>query len=397
MNQIHRPVRLGVLGLGRAFTLMLPTLISDQRIEVVAGYDPRDSAREQLATDFGAKAHHSAQALCADPDVEWVYVATPHQMHAEHVLLAAQHGKSVLVEKPLALSLEDCQAMIDACAQARVHLMVGHSHSFNTPVLTAKKMIDDGVYGAVKMIHAWYYTDFMYRPRRPEELDTRLGGGVVFSQAAHQVDVVRLLGGGQVLSVYGCTGQWDQDRKTEGAYSALLTFDRGLFASITYNGYGGYDSDADMNWRGELGGAKSPDAHQMTRQRYSQCTDEAMEAQRKADRNFGGPDYVPAGVSGAQTFQHFGPVLITCERADLRLTPYGVDVFSLDGKVTCHPECSAITRVEVIDEIWSVAREGGQVLHSGEWALATLEVCLGILESAQTSMPILMHHQIQTP
>lgn len=397
MNQAHRPVRLGVLGLGRAFTLMLPTLMSDQRIEVVAGYDPRDSAREQLAIEFGAKAHHSAQALCADPDVEWVYVATPHQMHAEHVLLAAQHGKSVLVEKPLALSLEDCQAMIEACAQAQVHLMVGHSHSFNTPVLTAKKIIEDGTYGAVKMIHAWNYTDFIYRPRRPEELDTRLGGGVIFSQAAHQVDVVRLLGGGQVLSVYGCTGQWDQNRKTEGAYSALLTFDRGLFASITYNGYGGYDSDADMNWRGELGGAKSPDAHQITRQRYSQCTDETMEAQRKADRNFGGPDYVPASVSGAQTFQHFGPVLVTCERADLRLTPYGVDVYSLDGKVTCYPECSVIPRVEVMDEIWSVAREGGQVLHSGEWALATLEVCLGILASAQTSMPVLMHHQIQNP
>jgi phthalate 4,5-cis-dihydrodiol dehydrogenase len=220
---------------------------------------------------------------------------------------------------------------------------------------------------------------------------------VIFSQAAHQVDVVRLLGGGQVLSVYGCTGQWDQNRKTEGAYSALLTFDRGLFASITYNGYGGYDSDADMNWRGELGGAKSPDAHQITRQRYSQYTDETMEAQRKSDRNFGGPDYVPASVSGAQTFQHFGPVLVTCERADLRLTPYGVDVYSLDGKVTCHPECSVIPRVEVMDEIWSVAREGGQVLHSGEWALATLEVCLGILASAQTSMPVLMHHQIQNP
>ena len=70
------------------------------------------------------------------------------------------------------------------------------------------------------MMTALNFTDFMYRPRRPDELDTARGGGAFPSQAAHQIDILRLLGGGQVTSVRAMTGAWDTDR-TEGAYSAL--------------------------------------------------------------------------------------------------------------------------------------------------------------------------------
>ena len=76
------------------------------------------------------------------------------------------------------------------------------------------------------MINAFYYTDFLYRPRRPEELDTRVGGGVLFNQASHQVDVVRYLAGGRARSVRALTGDWDASRPTEGAYAALMTFER---------------------------------------------------------------------------------------------------------------------------------------------------------------------------
>ena len=64
------------------------------------------------------------------------------------------------------------------------------------------------------MINAINYTDYLYRPRRPEELDTALGGGAIFNQAAHQIDIVRLLGGGRVASVRAATGAWDITRPT---------------------------------------------------------------------------------------------------------------------------------------------------------------------------------------
>ena len=100
-----RVLRLGVAGLGRAFTLMLPTFIRDPRVRLAAAADPRPEARERFVAEFGARAHASVDALCRDADVDVVYVATPHGLHAEHAVLAARNGKHVLVEKPMALSL----------------------------------------------------------------------------------------------------------------------------------------------------------------------------------------------------------------------------------------------------------------------------------------------------
>ena len=160
---------------------------------------PRRSAAAalpQFARDFGGPAYAEIDALCANPAVEVIYLATPHELHARHAQLAFAHGKHVLVEKPMAITLAECTAMIDAAARAQRCLIVGHSHSFNRPIARARELIASGTLGAVRMISAMYATDFIYRPRRPEELRTEEGGGVIFSQAAHQIDVVRLLGGG---------------------------------------------------------------------------------------------------------------------------------------------------------------------------------------------------------
>ena len=254
----ERKLRIGVAGLGRAFTVMLPTFMADPRVALVAAADPRAEARTRFAADFSAQTYDTVEALCADPAVEIVYVATPHQHHAQHAILAAQCGKHVLVEKPMALTLEECAAMIAAAQAAGVHLMVGHSHSFDAPILRTRALIAGGDFGAMRMINTLNYTDFVYRPRRPEELDTAQGGGAIFSQAAHQVDIVRLLGGGEVQSVRAATGVWDAARPTEGAYSALFTFRDGAFASLTYGGYGHFDSDEFLGWTGEMGQAKKP-------------------------------------------------------------------------------------------------------------------------------------------
>src|SRR5688572_28166946 len=165
-------LRLGVAGLGRAFTLMLPTFVADPRVTLAGAADPRAEARERFAAEFGAAAYESVEELCADTGIDAVYVATPHGLHAQHVALAAAHGKHVLVEKPMAITLAECEAMIAATQSAGVKLIVGHSHSFNAPILQARRLINSGRFGPVRMITALNFTDFLYRPRRPEALDT---------------------------------------------------------------------------------------------------------------------------------------------------------------------------------------------------------------------------------
>ena len=90
---ISSPLKIGVAGLGRAFTLMLPTFLQDPRIQLVAATDPIAAARAQFEQDFQASTVDSVEALCALPDVEVIYIATPHQYHAAHVEMAAKHGK----------------------------------------------------------------------------------------------------------------------------------------------------------------------------------------------------------------------------------------------------------------------------------------------------------------
>ena len=93
---------------------MLPTFLDDPRIHMVAACDLREGARARFADDFAAPVYADMERLVRDPAVEAVYIASPHQFHADHVRVAAAHGKHVLVEKPMALALADCDAMIAA-------------------------------------------------------------------------------------------------------------------------------------------------------------------------------------------------------------------------------------------------------------------------------------------
>lgn len=387
-------IRLGVAGLGRAFTLMLPTLAADPRLQLMAAADPRREAREQFRADFDARVYDSVEALCRDDNVEAVYIATPHHLHARHVETAVACGKHVLVEKPMAISLAECASMIDAARRTGVHLVVGHSHSFNAPILKAHDIVSGGAFGRARMIHALNYTDYMYRPRRPEELDTAQGGGVVFSQGAHQIDIVRLLGGGRVRSVRATTGAWDVARPTEGAYAAFLSFEDGAFATVTYSGYAHFDSDEFCGWIGEMGMPKDRSRYGAARAAL-QATTTDEEAALKNARNYGGSGYSPAGVTPqARLHQHFGTVIVSCDRADLRPTPEGVMIYE-DTKAYLQP-CAvpAVPRAEVIDELYAAVVGNIPPLHSGEWAMATMEACLGILESHRKQSEITMRYQI---
>ena len=382
-----RRIRVGVAGLGRAFTLMLPTLAAHPRVELVAAADPRAEARDRFAADFtGANTYDSVDALAADPRVEAVYVATPHQHHANNARVAAAAGKHLLVEKPMAISLDEAAAMVRVAREHQVMLVVGPSHSFDLPVLRARKLIEEGGLGRVRMITALNFTDFLYRPRRPEELDTRSGGGVIFSQAAHQVDIVRLLAGSAVKSVRAFTGAWDRARPTEGAYSALLGFDDGCFASLTYSGYGHFDSDELTGWIGELGQDKDASKYGAARRALA-GTDAAAEAETKAARNYGGKAYKPS-KDAKPWHEHFGMLVASCERGDLRPLPDGVLVYGDDKQRKEKLEKPAIPRAGVIDELCDAIETGKAPLHDGAWGLATLEVCHAILRSAKESREV---------
>lgn len=382
------PVRLGVAGLGRAFVLMLPTFRADPRVRLSAAAAPREESRQAFVQEFGGRGHASVEALAEDPEVDAVYIATPHQLHADHVAAVARAGKHVMVDKPLAVSMEDADAMVDAARAAGVHLIVGPSHSFDAPVALARSIIESGDLGAVRMVHAFNYTDFLYRPRRPEELRTEEGGGVLFSQGVHQIDIVRLLCGGRATQVTAMTGAWDPDRPTEGAYSALIGFESGAFASLTYSGYAHFDSDIWMDEVAELGADKDPAAYGKAR-RALQGLDAAAEAKLKSTRTYGTGSDLPR----ATHHEHFGPIIVSCDRGDLRLTPDGVEVFGDTERRFVAAPLGDVPRKTVIDALVAAVRDDIAPPQTGAWGRASLEVCHAILRSAKTAAPVRLMRQ----
>lgn len=392
-------LQIGIVGLGRAFTLMLPTFLNDPRVKLVAATDPRAEARLQFANDFDCPVYETIEELANDPEVQVIYVASPHQFHAEHTRIAAKHGKHVLVEKPMALSLEECDAMIESCRAAGVHLVIGHCHSFDTPYLRTRELIETGVFGAVKMIHALNYTDYLLRPRRPEELSTKDGGGAVFSQAAHQVDIVRMFAGQRPVRLRSALGNWNPARPTEGAYSALLWFEGGAFASLNYNGYGHFDSDEWMYWIGEMGVPKRPQDYGSARRKLAALGSTEDEAQLKSAGTYGGKNYSHSAARSEKpaaclAHQHFGSFLISCEKADLRPTPHGIQIYGDEAQEFRPLPAPVAPRLEVIDELHAAIYAGTPCLHNGSWAKGTLEICLAMLESHDSSKDVTLLHQV---
>jgi len=388
----ERVLRLGVAGLGKAFMLMLPGLIAHPSVKLVAAADPRREARERFAADFGAQTYEDVEALAADPSVHAIYVASPHEFHAAHVCVAAAHGKHVLVEKPMALTHQDCQTMIEAVEKAGVHMVIGHSHSFDPPIARTRALIESGEFGRLHMITAINFTDFLYRPRRPEELRTETGGGVIYNQAPHHVDVVRWLAGARVKSVRALTGAWDETRPTEGAYVAFLTFDDGVFASLTYSGYAHFDSDEFMDWIAESGYPKNPGQFAATRALLAAGTSDKDEAVLKRAGNYGGA-VQPSAPQGEIWHQQFGPVIASCTRADLRPLPKGVVIHSDSGRRFDPIERPVIPRQAVIDELAAAVFDGIPPRHDGAWGMSTMDVCFAMLQSAREKREVVLEHQ----
>jgi phthalate 4,5-cis-dihydrodiol dehydrogenase len=383
-------LRIGVIGLGMAGAAMVPAIEAHPGFVLAGAADPNPELRARFAGDHPCRVDGSAAELIARADIDAVYVATPHQLHREHAMLAADHGKHAIVEKPMALSLDDCDRMIAASTRNGTALVVGHTHSFDPAILLMRSIILNGEVGRLAMIAMSNYTDFIYRPRRPEELDTSLGGGILFNQIPHQVDIARLLSGSEVSQVRAMTGILDRARPTEGCCMAMLSFGDGAAASLVYSGYDRFDSDELHGWIGEGGQPKQPN-HGATGRALAALADRGEEARLRSERfGYGGGRRWHPGPGEHWHQPHFGTLVVTCSNADLRQSADGILIYSQGGvrEVPVPASNGRPGRADVLDELYRAAADGVAPLHDGRFARATLEVCLAIQASARSGREV---------
>ncbi len=183
---------LAVSGIAKAFA----TGLARSETGTAHAVASRDRARaEAFGETFGIpRRHGSYEELLADPEVEAVYVSTPHPMHAEWAVRAARAGKHVLVEKPMGLCARDVEAMQEAAREAGVFLMEAFMYRSHPQTDALARLVRDGAVGEVRVLHAALSFTAAFDPAS-RLWSKALGGGGILDVGCYPVSLARLLAG----------------------------------------------------------------------------------------------------------------------------------------------------------------------------------------------------------
>lgn len=392
-----KPLGLGIAGAGIAALQVLPHLRElESRIRLTALCDVRRDNMEFFCESYGRQVpmFDSVEAMCASPDVDAVWIASPNALHAEHTICAARHGKHVICEKPMAVSLDQCAEMVEAVDKHGVVYVQGHSKAYDTPIRKMAEVLDSGELGRVVHIQTWNWNDWLLRALVASEVDTAQGSGVVFRQGPHQTDIVRYLGGGRVRSVRATVGRWDPAYPNgEGNYTAFLEFENGTAATMVFDGYGYFDV-AELTWGVGESGFKMKNPESLIPRDRPGPISEAAKYEMVRKGNFYGYG-AGGGVDKTSPLRNpfFGLTVVTCERGVVRQHPDGVYVYTAEGRreIASAPHAG---RTSELVELCDAVEHGRAPLLDARWGMATSEVCLAILRSSNERREILLEHQV---
>ncbi|MBN8881545.1 MAG: Gfo/Idh/MocA family oxidoreductase [Salana multivorans] len=238
-------IKVGVIGIGGISRAHIAGYLAHpERCEIVAMADivPGKAATKAAAAGLDAvRCYDSAQAMLEAEDLDLVSISTPPESHAELAVAALEHGVNVLVEKPMAPSLEECDAMIAAERASGKTLSVIAQNRFRDDVLVLKDVLDSGLIGPVSHVRvssAWWrglpYYDLWWRGTWDVE-----GGGCTLNHAIHHVDLLLWFLGRPESVVALLTNAQHENSEVEDLSVALLRYGRAiaeLTSSVVHHG-----------------------------------------------------------------------------------------------------------------------------------------------------------------
>jgi UDP-N-acetyl-2-amino-2-deoxyglucuronate dehydrogenase len=230
-----KPVRTALIGCGKVGALHATALTSLAESTLVAVCDSDPTRSERFAGQFQARGFQDVSRMLREASPEAVFICTPHPLHAESAVLAAAAAVHVMVEKPMAANLADCDAMLRAAATSGVTLSVMSQRRFYEPVQRMKAAIDAGKIGqpilGLFLMFSWrdeaYYQSDPWRGKWSTE-----GGGVLVNQSPHQLDLLRWFMG----DIEEISGRWGNLNhpyiEVDDTAVAMLKFRNGALGSI---------------------------------------------------------------------------------------------------------------------------------------------------------------------
>jgi phthalate 4,5-cis-dihydrodiol dehydrogenase len=397
-------LRMGILGLGQGAANVMPTMTTMEGIELAAGADVNPRMRAAFSERYpGRPVYETAEAICKDPNVDAIWVSTPNKYHAANAIEAMRNGKHVAVEKPMAVTIEDADRMVEASEKYGVSLVAAHTSSYGLPIRVMRRLGNTEELGGIESILIWSYTDWMLRPRTNDELSPEAGFGVVHRQAPHQVDVLRLLGGGELRSVRGTTGAWMPERAIPGFFTAHFEFQDGRSATTLFNGYG-YFMAGEL-FEGALDRWRYTDGDRLALRKRMRAggRDENLEKEQFRIGGTHDPTKRAPDQDRSTWFPiDLGMVVVSCTRGDLRHAKHGVYVYSDTGKreidlrTLKHQahDLEGGATVGALTELYDAAFNNVPPYHSGAWGRATLEATLGLITSATERKEVALSRQV---
>ncbi|SNB45052.1 Gfo/Idh/MocA family protein [Geobacter sp. DSM 9736] len=230
-------VKFAIVGCGAIGSRHAAVIDAEARGSIVTFCDTVSEKARLLSEKYGndITCYTDYDEMLASTDATVVNICTPHGLHAEMAIKAANAGKHILVEKPMALTVADSMAMIKAAEENSVHLMVVKQNRFNVPIALTKQAIDSGKLGRVFMAqcdvlwnrHDGYYAESNWRGSKTLE------GGALYTQASHFIDLLNWWFG-DVVAVQAEIATRNHSIEIEDCGNALLTFDSGVMGSLTW-------------------------------------------------------------------------------------------------------------------------------------------------------------------
>lgn len=216
-------LNIGVIGLGEIGQAHCASLAQIERANIVAVADINESVLESTANAYGATPYTDYNELLSHDGLQAVVIATPDHIHKEPCLAAAAAGKHILVEKPIAMNVEESEAIIAAAEDAGVKLMVGFTVRYFTQYMHAKQVVDQGALGDLVSVFA-RRTNLITQPDR---VNGRTG--VMFFLGVHDYDAMRWIVGSEPVSVY-CESAKSVDSKypIENETFSIVRFENGV-------------------------------------------------------------------------------------------------------------------------------------------------------------------------
>lgn len=228
-------LKFAIIGCGRIAERHAPLADYYGTLTVVCDTDKQKA--DALAFAYVAKAYYSVEELAAaKPSVDVVVICTPNGLHAEHTIRMLHLGYHVLVEKPMALTSEDCEIMMQAAAIAKKNIYTVMQNRFNAAVQETKQMLDTGAFGRISSVQLsclWNRPDDYYQHSWHGTKD--MDGGILFTQFSHFIDILHWFFG-EVKHVKAITRNAQHEAIAfEDCGTAILEFKSGVICSIHFS------------------------------------------------------------------------------------------------------------------------------------------------------------------